>query len=463
MDKSTEKALRLYEKAQDAFKKNNYPYAINLLFNTIEVAPHFVKARHLLHLIEKKKLEHSKVVMINRALGNILNIPFYILGYFYFLKGDYAKAMIYFEKILLRDPVNTPVLKSIGDSSLKLEMIETAIDTFETIRTLIPSDIKNLRKLGDIYKDLGNDLGKAKECYTAILQYDKNNHAARKGLSDVAALQTIEVGSYDDLSSSFLTKVKDLEFADVTEKKMRAVKSEEDLRVLIKDTEKEYEKEPRNVKIIVELASYYLQAKEYDSTIAFYKKARAVAPEDYTLTKLLMDAEIAKIDSVLVDLINQKVSTEGAEKKIKELQDLKSKTFLSYLMEMVSERPSDRELRYQLGRVYFENSKIDDAIKEFQLAVSEPRYRLRAYNYLGLCFSSKKMYDLAEVQFNSALQELTKTSHIDEFSKEVLYNLASVYERMGHIDKAVEKYKEIYKVDIGFKDVSEKIHKTYNK
>ena len=50
---------------------------------------------------------------------------------------------------------------------------------------------------------------------------------------------------------------------------------------------------------------------------------------------------------------------------------------------------------------------------------------------------------------------------MDAFTKEVMYNLATVLEQTGQIDRAVEKYKEIYKVDIGFKDVSEKIRKTY--
>ncbi len=459
--KKTDKALKLYEKAQDAFKRNNYNYAINLLFTTVELAPQFVKARHLLHLILKKKLESSKFVILDRIVGNIVAVPFYLTGLFFFFKPDYAKAMFQFEKILLKDPVNTFVLSMLGACAVRLDMVDTAIDTYETIKTLVPRDIKNLKLLGDLYKDCAADLEKAKECYSSILQYDKENHAARKALSDVAALQTIEVGSYDDTSTSFLSKVKNLDYTDIAEKKMRAVKSKEDLLILIKDTEQEYRKEPKNVKIIIELASYYLQAEQFDTAIAYYKKARATAPEDYTLTKLLMDAQTLKIDNEIAKLVSKKDAQPHVSDTITRLETQKSDMILHYLKELVEQRPTDRELRFQLGGIYFERGEVDNAIKQFQVSVSEPRYKLKSYNFLGLCFSSKKMYDLAEIQFNSALAELSKTGRMDAFTKEVTYNLATVYENMGQTEKADEKYKEIYKVDISFKDVADKIRRTY--
>lgn len=454
---SSEKIFKIYEKAKEAFQKHNYDYAINLLMTAIGLSPQFTKARHLMHLIARKKLESNKSIILSRITGNIVNIPNYFTGLFYLLKTDYSKALISFEKILIHDPVNIQILKIAGTCAKSLKLIDSSIEFYETVKILIPSDIKNLKQLGDLYKDEVADLEKAKECYANILQYDKNNYAARKGISDVAALGTIEKGSYDDISSSFLTKVKNIDYTDIVEKKMRAVKSEEDLIVLINDTLQNHQKEPHNVKIVIELAKYHLQAKNYEDAVSWFEKARSLNPDDYTLTKHIMNTRQQQIDDKIIQLM----ANNGDKKQIAELEKLKIQTVLQYLKEMVDEKPTDRELRYQFGKALFNTSSIDEAIKQFQIAINEPRYRLKAYNYLGLCFSRKNMFDLAEVQFNTALENYNKTGQINEFTKEVLYNLASAYENMGQIEHAIETFKNIYKIDIGYKDVSQKIDKSY--
>ncbi len=457
MATASDKAVKLFEKAKDAFNRNSHDYALSLLMSSVTLTPDFVQARHLMHLIAKKKLENNKIVLLARVIGNIVSVPHYILAFFNFAKKEYGQAMIHFEHILINDPANIPVFKLIGKCAEEQDMLETAIDTYETIRVLMPSDLKNLKTLADIYKDEAGELDKARECYSAIIQHDKKNQYARKGLSDVAALGTIEKGSYDDLDSSFLTKVKDADYAQKVEKRMRAVKSEEDLRIIIQDLEEQHQKEPKNVKTIIELASYCIQAKQFDRAIDWYHQAHELAPEDYTITRNIMNAETLKIDDAIITFQQQA----DAQAQVNELEKLRTQTIIKYLQQMVAERPNDRELRYQLGRVLYETGSIDDAIKQFQISVNEPRFKLQSCNYMGLCFVKTQMFDLAEVQFNTALKELSTAGQMDAFTKEVMYNLATVLEQTGQVDKAVEKYKEIYKVDIGFKDVSEKIRKTY--
>jgi len=46
---------------------------------------------------------------------------------------------------------------------------------------------------------------------------------------------------------------------------------------------------------------------------------------------------------------------------------------------------------------------------------------------------------------------------MDGLKKELLYNLGSAYEAMGDPEKAVAAFKEIFKVDISYRDVREKI------
>ena len=46
---------------------------------------------------------------------------------------------------------------------------------------------------------------------------------------------------------------------------------------------------------------------------------------------------------------------------------------------------------------------------------------------------------------------------MDGLKKELLYNLGSAYEQIGDQEKAMVAFKEIAKVDFGYRDVREKI------
>ena len=49
----------------------------------------------------------------------------------------------------------------------------------------------------------------------------------------------------------------------------------------------------------------------------------------------------------------------------------------------------------------------------------------------------------------------------DEEKKELIYLLGCVLEKMGKREEAIEQFKLIYEVDIGYKDVAEKMDAYY--
>ena len=50
---------------------------------------------------------------------------------------------------------------------------------------------------------------------------------------------------------------------------------------------------------------------------------------------------------------------------------------------------------------------------------------------------------------------------MNEMRKEILYLLATLLEQSGRTSEAVARFKEIYQADINFKDVGEKINRSY--
>ena len=51
---------------------------------------------------------------------------------------------------------------------------------------------------------------------------------------------------------------------------------------------------------------------------------------------------------------------------------------------------------------------------------------------------------------------------MDEEKKELLYLLGLTYEMMGKKEDAIEHFKLIYEVDIGYRDVAEHVDAYYN-
>jgi tetratricopeptide (TPR) repeat protein len=79
-------------------------------------------------------------------------------------------------------------------------------------------------------------------------------------------------------------------------------------------------------------------------------------------------------------------------------------------------------------------------------------------NLLGRCYQQLGMLDLAMKQFDEASKEILS---MDAMKKEIVYNLGLVCEQMGQREKAIDCMKQIYEADYGFKDVAERVERSY--
>ena len=77
---------------------------------------------------------------------------------------------------------------------------------------------------------------------------------------------------------------------------------------------------------------------------------------------------------------------------------------------------------------------------------------------LGQCFFHRGMQDMAVRKFQEALREKPA---FDEEKKEITYWLGLSLEKMGKRNEAIDCFKQIYEVDIGYKDVSSKVDAFY--
>ncbi len=139
--------------------------------------------------------------------------------------------------------------------------------------------------------------------------------------------------------------------------------------------------------------------------------------------------------------------------------------FEEFRLAAEEEQPSsneDYETHYNMGTAYKEMDLLDDAIHEFQTAAGlvnpgdgTSRY-LQCCNLLGHCFVRKELPRAAAIWFQKALDAGGQT---DDERKALRYELASVYELMGEDNRALDLFTEVYGIDVGYREVGEKIRK----
>ncbi len=126
----------------------------------------------------------------------------------------------------------------------------------------------------------------------------------------------------------------------------------------------------------------------------------------------------------------------------------------------------DPETHYNLGVAFREMGLLDEAIGEFQKVVKGaqkgkfPPNFLQACSLLAVCFMDKKMPVIAVKWYLRALE----TPGLDEEGMLALqYDLGVAYEQAGDTRTALEKFSEVYSLNIDFRDVAEKIRSLQQK
>jgi len=225
---------------------------------------------------------------------------------------------------------------------------------------------------------------------------------------------------------------------------------------LIAEYEERLPKEPKNLKLLRSLSELYAQKKEFDRAIEYAERIRSSeGGTDPSLDRLISDITIKKLNHEISLLdpaapeYTQEVARLEAERQAFQLKECQQR----------AERyPNDLQIRFELGDLYFRTGKITEAIGEFQKAQANPQRRLQALGYLGQCFARRGMNDSAVRMLQNAIKEKPV---FDDEKKELTYQLGCVFEKMGKPEEAIEQFKQIYELDISFKDVSAKVDKYY--
>ncbi|MBA3579509.1 MAG: tetratricopeptide repeat protein [Gemmatimonadaceae bacterium] len=114
----------------------------------------------------------------------------------------------------------------------------------------------------------------------------------------------------------------------------------------------------------------------------------------------------------------------------------------------------DSAAHYDLGIAFKEMGLTEEAIGEFQKALRGTLKKAPTYEALGTCFVEKKQYEVAITVLTRALGE----PGLDDVQLSgVLYLLGVSAEELGRTQEAATYYQRVLAVDIGFRDVTDRL------
>ncbi len=449
MEEAPRKAREMFDKGFAAMERGNLDYAIDMFMSVLDLEPRLLRARKFLRAAQLKKVGTGSA--LKHTLSSVKGASGLLKA-----KGLVAKkpleALKATEQLLSIDPLNMTFIRMLDQAAMAADLPEIAVQGMEVAKEHHPRDTEILERLGQLYLAV-HQPNRARACFEELVALKPNDQKALKALKDSAALDTMQSGGWDS-AGSYRDVMKDSKQATILEQQARSVKAATGVEALIEDTLAKIAREPDNVNYRRALADLYSRGKRYDEALQVLQEALAKSGgADPDVDRSIAGVRVAQYDARFSEL---KAAGQAAEAQALDAE--KQEFLFTNAKERVAKYPTDLQFKYDLGVMLYDRGEITEAIQQFQASQQNPQRRTMSLYYLGLCFQAKKQYDIAVTQLELAVADLTR---MDDMKKDIVYQLGQLAELMNDTDKAMARYKEIYAVDIGYRDVAEKIEKGY--
>ncbi len=443
----------LHVKALASLERNP-DMAIDMLSRCVLACPWFLEARTSLRKAEigRYLLKHNGKVTVSPLAAASAFLPkMKVAGLL--KKGKALEALAECEKYLLNEPLNIHYVKLFADTAIAAGRYPAGLMTMELAKEHIPAnDVDAVAALGRLYYQT-QDYRKAIECLERVHRARPADAAVAKMLKDAEALAAS--GSWEKAAEAgdFRQALQDSKQQEELDAANKSVKTSDDAQKIITETLRKIEKEPKNVNYYLALVGLYLQQKQYEPALQAIETARSHVGQDPALDLRYAAVRTEQFDAEIAAL-TEAGDAEGAAAK----QAERDQYVFDDIAERVQRYPNDQHLRYELGEQYWKYGYPDEAIQQFQISQRSPKDRVMSLYLMAQCFRQKGMLDMAVEQLSGALEQLPS---MDKQKMDVYYLLGEICEEEGKLDEAAKYFKEIYRADVTYKDVSDRVQRIY--
>ena len=441
-----------FERAAQATVHGNFDYAIHLYMDGLRYNPRDLEKGH-------KGLRDCALRRRNTGKkGGFGSLLAQAKGAVAQMLGRHKDQMLDLEEALARDPTNIQMMTQLMQTARRLGYVDVAIwfgeiASEETLRTKKPQK-QIFTTLADMYESQKR-YQEAVNALTTAIKVDPADRTLDKRARDLSAAASIEDGKLESVGD-FHDMIRDRRQAAASATQ-QVVRTREQLEAQYEELKAAFDADPKNPVKIQALADCQARRGYTDEAMALLQQALDLSKE-YRYKARMDEIRMGEFRRALREIDEQlQADPNRADLKAKRQQVVTERDAfeLNVYTERHRQYPTDMAIRFELGLRQFRVTQYDDAIVSFQQATRDPKRRIQALNMLGKCFYAKKLYQEAQSQFETAIQQYELAG--DPLGKELRYNLAMTFEVQNKVPQAIEWYSVIVQQDYQYRDAAKRL------
>lgn len=453
-----DKARPFLDRARDVAEKGNATYALQLFANAVRFDPANIA-------IHDAFFECAKVFF---AAGGAPAKPADLKQLESATAVDrFAQA----EYSWMRDPNNLDRALELLDAAGKAGQVEFGGWFAPKALNLVASAMakKPNKKVWKRAKDLFSDVQAWNEAFIAgeqAVKLDPTDTELINDLKQLTAARAIQQGGYDQTAGAeggYRKNVRDLERQRELEASESITGSGGSDERNLELRKKAYQENPlstENVQLYAqalrksgdpeqEKLAYQVYMQAW-TALKEYRFKQAAGEIKISRARRQLAAITAKAAQNPADAAAQ-ADAEKARRAVLELE-------IAEYKERAAAYPTDRTVKYEIGRIMADQGKAEEAMPYLQQAKEEPKLRMAAAHLLGRCFAAEKWHVEAVEEYKAALSWVDPSQSDRELEIRyelmlALIELARAERSLQHAKDAADICSAILRKDIGYRDI----------
>ncbi len=436
-------------RAKQAIERRNWALALETCEQCLDVDPANLEV-YKLHLdASKRKAKESD----KKSLLGSMSMPV--------MSKDPHKQLIGAMKRVATNP-DAKTIASAGDAAQKVyksgikTMLDVAIFLYEEMKASGLFNAEVLWNLSNLYFDKFNVakdqafLDKAIKTMGELERAMPNHAEASRTIKNWEARRSMEKRNTAGTGGDYRSQLSSGDKSHRAEVMSRIIRTVEDALEVLKYVDEDLKANATDKALWVKKGDTHRRINQLAESRAAFVKAQELDQYDFGITMKLGDISIEDAKAKVAAAAGQGEVEVEAKKALLVVE-------IAEYRKRAERQPTEMTHKYNLGVRLLQGGNIEGAAAEFQRTVGDPRYRRNSHRYLGYCFSKKNLLDLAVQQYKSFLSLVD--DHLSDEAKEVRYLLGRQLEDLGKRDEAMAEYSRLVEIDLGYKDVADRLGK----